>query len=131
MWDCGRGVERTRAWVTLKGATASVGGKALRAIGCREELKVRAVRRGGSALKESIPWKDLAGEKGEKLSTLYSQISLFSSFGVFRYVRWRDLTKRRAGATWRVEVKHKLKAILNSKTLNPEPKSQAKKHPAL
>ena len=55
VWDCGRGVERTRAWVSLKAATASVGGKALRAIGCREELKVRAVGRGGSALKNACP----------------------------------------------------------------------------
>ena len=56
MWGCGRGVERTRAWVALRGATAPAGEEALRAIGCREELQVRVVGRGG------VRWKNASLE---------------------------------------------------------------------
>jgi len=56
VWGYGRGVERTRAWVALKGAAAPPGEKAFRAIGCREELQVRVVGRG------TVRWKNpLAG----------------------------------------------------------------------
>jgi hypothetical protein len=80
---CGRGVERTRAWVALRGATVPAGGEALRAIDCREELQVRVVGRGGSALENAFDRMRLAREKGGKNQALFRKFRFSRFSGVF------------------------------------------------
>ena len=84
MWA---GVERTRAWVALRGATAPAREEALRVIGCREELQgvCRREGEGGVRLKNAENGRRFSGrERRRKIPAL---LSLFAFRAIFLMTR--------------------------------------------
>ena len=110
MWGCGRGVERTRAWVALRGATASTGEEPLRAIGCRGSFRCVSLEGGKCAenacagsRKKIIETDFKIGEKIQQSRFLRSSLArplvlraISVSIQVFKSLRSLDCLKSSA-----------------------------------